>query len=471
VAARFMECFAGYLSHTDDQIGRLLRFVEDELDEGDDTLVVLLSDNGASAEGGVLGSINDVRLWNAMPAGRHELQARIGELGGPTAHNNYPWGWTMAGNTPFKRWKREVHEGGVADPCVVRWPRRLTTRGEIRHQFAHAVDVLPTVLELTGVEASAVLDGVAQTPLEGTSFAAWLDDATAPAAHVTQYFEMLGSRAVYHDGWKAVTFKPLGRMYSDDDDPEVPFDQDRWELYHVATDFSECHDLAEQEPERLDDLVRRWWEEARRHRVLPLDNRPLAALMHPRPSPARERTTYVLRPMGAPVPETVAPKLHNRSHVVHAEIEVPVGVVPNGVLAAQGSVLGGWTLYLLDGRPHYVHNLAGKERHRVPSDVAVSDGAHHVGLEFVSNGDFTGTGRLYLDGDLVGEAPIPRFTLARFSITGAGLTCGYEGGPAVSDDYEAPFRANVTIRRVTIDVSGTPYLDVEAEFAAIMAEQ
>jgi arylsulfatase len=208
--------------------------------------------------------------------------------------------------------------------------------------------------------------------------------------------------------------------------------------------------------------------------------------------------------MGAPVPEPVAPKLHNRSHVVRVELDVPAGVAPEGVLVAQGSVLGGWAVYLLDGRPHYVHNLAGKERHRVASDAVVPAGAHTVGFEFASNGDFTGTGRLFVDDALVGEAPIPRFTLARFSITGAGLTCGYETGPAVSDDYVAPFRCTATIRRVvvevsgeherdpmavfqaimsapfrctatirraSIDVSGAAYLDVEAEFAAIMAEQ
>jgi arylsulfatase len=175
--------------------------------------------------------------------------------------------------------------------------------------------------------------------------------------------------------------------------------------------------------------------------------------------------------MGAPVPEPVAPKLHNRSHVVRVELDVPAGVAPEGVLVAQGSVLGGWAVYLLDGRPHYVHNLAGKERHRVASDAVVPAGAHTVGFEFASNGDFTGTGRLFVDDALVGEAPIPRFTLARFSITGAGLTCGYETGPAVSDDYVAPFRCTATIRRASIDVSGAAYLDVEAEFAAIMAEQ
>ncbi len=471
VAARFMECFAGYLSHADAQIGRLLHFVEDDLGAGDDTLVLLVSDNGASAEGGVLGSINDVRLWNGIPAGRRELQARVGELGGPSAHNNYPWGWTMAGNTPFKRWKREVHEGGVADPCIVRWPARVAARGEIRHQFAHAIDVLPTILELIGVDAPATIDGVEQTPIEGVSFAAWLDDDARPATHVTQYFEMLGSRAIHHDGWKAVTFKPLGRMYDDDLDPDAPFDEDRWELYHVAEDFSECHDLAAAEPDRLADLVRRWWDEARRHRVLPLDNRPLAALLNPRPSRRRDRTRFVLRAMGAPVPETVAPNVHNRSHVLRAELDVAPGVTPNGVLVAQGSVLGGWTLYLLDGRPRYEHNLAGKERHRVEADAVVPPGRHHVGFEFARTADFAGVGRLFVDDELIGEGEIPRFTPARFSITGAGLTCGYEVGPAVSADYRAPFRCNAGLTRVTIDVSGAAYRDVEAEFAAIMAEQ
>ena len=171
VAARFMECFAGFLSHADAQIGRLLEFIE-EIGEWDNTLIVLVSDNGASAEGGERGSINDSRLWNGMPAGRKELRARIDELGTATAHNNYPWGWTMAGNTPFRRWKREVHEGGIADPCIVHWPTGIAARGEIRHQFAHAIDVAPTIFELIGVTPPAEIAGVAQTPVHGTSFVA-----------------------------------------------------------------------------------------------------------------------------------------------------------------------------------------------------------------------------------------------------------------------------------------------------------
>jgi arylsulfatase A-like enzyme len=473
VAARFMECFAGYLSHADAEIHRVLDFIEHELDELDDTIVVLLSDNGASAEGGKLGSINDARMWNGIPAGRSELKARIDELGGPTAHNNYPWGWTMAGNTPFKRWKREVHEGGVADPCIIRWPRGLPTdSGGVRTQYAHAIDVLPTLLDLVGIEAPERIDGVEQSPIEGASFASVLRASNAAPTRHTQYFEMLGSRAIYHDGWKAVTFKPLGAMYGDGLDPEAPFDDDQWELYHVASDFSECVDLGAAEPERLAELQAVWWSEARAHQVLPLDNRPLAALFDPRPSRAsRPRDRYVYYPNAAPVPETIAVNVRNRSHTIAVEVDIPIGVVANGTLLAQGSTLGGWSFYLIDGRLHYVHNLAGSRLSRATADRRVAGGRHRLGFSFTRTADFAGGGRLFIDDDEVGEVEIPLFTPARFSITGSGLTCGFEVGPSVSDDYLAPHRFNGTIRRAAVDVTGAPYRDLAAEFDAIMAEQ
>ena len=439
----------------------------------DDTLVVLVSDNGASAEGGALGSINDVRIWNGTPAGRRELQARIDELGGPSAHNNYPWGWTMAGNTPFRRWKREVHEGGVADPCIVRWLDGIDARGEVRHQFAHAIDVLPTILDLVGVDAPP-RDRRGRSSRRSRARASPAHSATprAPAAHVTQYFEMLGSRAIHDGEWKAVTFKPLGRMYDDGLDPDAPFDEDRWELYHVADDFSECHDLRRGRARApRGDGRSAWWEEARRYHVLPLDNRPLAALLNPRPSHRAEQARHVYFPGGAPVPEPVAPNVRNRSHTIVADIDVAPGVVPEGVLLALGSVLGGWTLYVLGGTLRYEHNFVGKERHRVVSDVVIPPGEHRIGFGFVRTADFAGTGRLFLDGEVVGEGEIPRFTPARFSITGAGLTCGYEVGPAVSGDYTAPFPFNATLRRVAVEVSGAAHHDVEAEFRAIMSEQ
>jgi arylsulfatase len=377
----------------------------------------------------------------------------------------------MAGNTPFRRWKREVHEGGVADPCIVHWPRGIRARGELRHQFAHAIDVLPTLLELIGVEAPAEIAGVPQSTIEGTSFAYLLDDGDASERHAVQYFEMLGSRGIYVEGWKAVTFKPLGPMYDDGLDPDAPFDDDVWELYHVAADLSETTDLAAREPQRLQELVDLWWHEARRNDVLPLDNRPLAALLSPRPHRHRDREQYVYWPNGAVVPESVAVNVRNRDHAITADVDVPDGVVPDGVLVALGSALGGWVLYALAGRLHYVHNLAGKERHRIASSTAIGAGAHSLAFRFEKTAEYAGRGTLLVDGEEVGRGDIPFFTPVRFSITGSGLSVGYELGPAISDDYVAPFPFNAVVHRVVVDVRGTAPRNVEAEYEAIMSEQ
>ena len=472
VAARFMECFAAYLSYTDAQLARVLDYLEESGDL-DNTLIVLCSDNGASAEGGARGSINDARLWNGAVTGRKELRARIDELGGPEVHNNYPWGWTMAGNTPFKRWKREVHEGGVADPCIIRMPSSYGTEhaGEIRHQFAHAIDVLPTVLELAGIDLPDVIDGVAQTPVDGTSFAYAIGAGDAPEAHDTQYFEMLGSRAIYHDGWKAVTFHALGAMYDDGLDADAPFDDDVWELYQVAEDLSETNDLAAREPERLAEMIDLWWEEARRNDVLPLDNRPLHAILNPRPRRRGSRNRYVYRAHGAPVPETSAVHLPNRPHTLTADVEIPDGARAEGILLAMGSTLGGFAFYLHGGRLRYVHNLYGYARHIVGSDEVIAPGEHALAYEFTKTTGFAGTGRLTVDGRTVGVGEIPWFTPMQFSNTGGGLTCGYEVGPAVGDDYKAPFRCNVPIRRVVVDVAGEHDRDPMAVFQALMSEQ
>ncbi|MEY2438021.1 MAG: hypothetical protein QOF97_2857, partial [Acidimicrobiaceae bacterium] len=469
VAARFMECFAGFLSHADEQIGRVLAFI-DELGETDDTLVIAVSDNGASAEGGAKGSINDARMWNGDPAGRRELRDRVDELGGPTAHNNYPWGWTMAGNTPFRRWKREVHQGGIADPCIVRWPGRVAAGGVVRRQFAHAIDVLPTVLQLAGIAAPAELDGVEQRPIEGTSFAYLLDDDAAaadlPERHTTQYFEMLGSRGIYHQGWKAVTFKPLGMMYDDGLDPDAPFEDDVWELFNVAEDPSECHDLAAVHPGKLKELVDLWWDEARRYQVLPLDNRPLAALLEPR-RPYDTRSRYVFWPNGAPVPETVTVNVRNRSHTIDAEVDGP----GDGVLLAMGTVLGGWSLHVLDGRLRYVSNYVGKDRYVVEADEPIPPGPHVLGLIFETAGDFRGTASLHIDGRVVATGEIGRINPARYTITGGGITCGWEQGPPVGEGYNAPFRFTGSLRKVVVHVGGLPHRDPVAEFEAIMSEQ
>lgn len=472
VAARFMECFAAYLSYTDAQLGRFFDFLEQTGDR-DDTLVILVSDNGASSEGGVDGSINDARIHNIDFASPRELVRRIDEIGGPTAHNNYPWGWTMAGNTPFRRWKREVHEGGVADPCIVSWPARLGPGGGIRHQFAHAVDVLPTVLELVGVEPPETIGYVPQTHLDGVSLADVVgpDGEQAPERHTTQYFEMLGSRAIYHDGWKAVTFKPIGPLYDDGINWNDPFSEDRWELYHVAVDPAELHDRADAEPDRLADLVARWWDEARRNQVLPLDNRVLHTINNPKPDRRRARRTATYYPGASPVPEPSAISVKNRGHAIEVDVTIPEGEVAEGVLLAQGSVLGGFSLHLLDGRLRYVHNLYGRERHVVEAPAAVPAGRHLFGFRFEREDDGGGPAVLSVDGEVVAEGRIGVFTLSSFSLTGVGLTCGYEIGPAVGEGYQAPFRCTAELHSATVTLDEHVPPNPMVDFERILAEQ
>jgi len=520
VAARMMECFAAFLSYTDAQLGRVVAYLEDT-GELDDSLVLVVSDNGASAEGGAEGSINDVRLSNLDPASTTEMYDRLEEIGGPSTHNNYPWGWTLAGNTPFRRWKREVHDGGIADPCIVRWPA-VTEPGAVRQQFTHAVDVFPTVLELVGVPSPTVLDGIEQLPVDGISFGYLLgrDGAHAPERHRTQYFEMFGSRALYHEGWKAVTFHPVGPLYDDGLDPNAPFDDDVWELYHVAEDRSETRDLANEQPERLAAMVERWWSEAERNQVLPLDNRVLWALAHPKPDWRRPRDKVRYFPGGAPVPETVALAIRNRSHAVVVEVDVPtadidadggavidgalvggaagwlpapgagvagagmpvaprggLGRAPSsqpmgdGVLVAMGCVLGGWSLHVLDGRLRYVHNLYGARWTVVTAERPHGPGRHRLAMEFDVDSSLGGTVRLLVDDEVVGEGRVPRTAPAGTNGVGVGLTCGYEWGPAVGPGYRAPFAFRGAIVRAEVSATGPVVRDPLAELAAILAEQ
>jgi arylsulfatase A-like enzyme len=471
VAARFMECFAGFLSHADEQIGRILAFIS-ERGELASTIVVVVSDNGASAEGGAQGSINDVRMLNIDPAPDEEMFARLAEIGGPLTHNNYPWGWTMAGNTPFRRWKREVHEGGVADPCIISWPQGGIEQGGIRHQFTHAIDVLPTLAELAGITLAAEIDGIEQTPLDGQSFGYLLPAGAGaePERHQTQYFEMFGSRAIYHRGWKAVAFHPIGPLY-DDQNPNAPFGEDVWELYHVAEDLSESRDLARDHPRLLTELIELWWEEARRNQVLPLDNRVLWAIVNPKPDHRAPQAEHQYFPGGAQVPESVAVNVRNRSHALIVDVSIAGPGQADGVLLAMGSALGGWSLHILDGRIRYVHNLYGKERHVVEAAVPITPGEHHIEFTFTKDDGPAGTGALSCDGVELARAVIPRFTPSGFNGVGAGLTCGYEWGPAVGTGYTAPFAFAGTIRRACVQTRGPVVRDPLAELEAILSEQ
>lgn len=466
VYARYMEAFAGFLSHTDHHIGRLIDHLE-ATGELDDTIVMVLSDNGASSEGGPVGSLNDVRTWNGVSQSVDEAWERLDEIGGPRIHNNYPWGWTVAGNAPFRRWKREVHEGGVADPLIVSWPAGTGDhRGSgVRHQYVHAIDLVPTILDAAGVDPPSELRGVEQKPIEGISFLPTIANEDAPDAHITQYYEMFACRAIYHDGWKAVIYHPI-----QDEDPgihTVP-----WELYDVRTDPAETNDLAASEPDRLRSLIDLWWSEAEKHHVFPLDNRPFSELVIDRPERVPARSRYVYRPHTAMIPEPVAVNLKNRPHTVTATVTVPDDGSAEGVIIGQGSILGGWALWLApDGRPHYVHNLTSRREDRIDAPDPLGPGRHTIELRYGRDTSSPKLAQLLVDGAVVGETEIRSFTWNRFSICGHGLTCGWANAPAVCDDFVAPYAFTGGLEPVVIDVEGNPVVDPVAEATDAVTSQ
>ena len=448
--ARMMEVFAGFLTHTDAQVERLLAFVA-ELGELDDTVVVVMSDNGASAEGGATGSFNEQYFFNFVPESMAENLRRIDDLGTPRANNHYPWGWAWAGNTPLKRFKRDTHEGGVADPLLVHWPAGLGRPGETRHQYVHAIDLLPTLLDVIGVEPPKTIGGVEQSPIEGISFAPSLTAADAPGEHRTQYYEMLGSRALYHDGWKAVVFHPNRFLAYDGSDVSHSFDDDAWELYHVAEDFSEVHDLAEARPDKLAELQQLWWEEAGKYQVLPLNNEPGRF-----PDRRYRRTHYELHAGVGPLPEAIAPYVKGRSFVMAAELDVPADGDVAGVLVAHGSHAGGYALYLRQRRLRYVYNFLGTDITTVSAEVELPVGPVVARATFTP-GDHRFTGRVQLHyGDVpVGEGTIPRTTPLSYGTPGFAI--GFQPASPICDELSG--RAEITpgvLRRVVIDAERRP---------------
>jgi arylsulfatase A-like enzyme len=302
--ARMMEVYAGFLEHTDHCIGELIAFLK-ELGEYENTLIMVISDNGASAEGGPSGSVNEGKFFNNVPDDLQQNLAAIDDIGGPKYFNHYPWGWTHAGNTPFRRWKRETYRGGVSDPFIVCWPKGIAARGEIRSQYCHAIDMVPTVLDALGVEPPAQIRGVTQSPLQGFSLKSSFEDAKVPGLHITQYFEMFGHRALYHNGWRAVCPWP-GTSFTESGltfgtpigyDKLIELDANGWELYKLDEDFAETNDLAAKERDRLIAMIGMWYVEAGKYNVLPIDSRGTLRFADQRPQIAVDRNQYVYYPV------------------------------------------------------------------------------------------------------------------------------------------------------------------------------
>jgi arylsulfatase len=402
-----------------------------------------------------------------------ECLARIDELGTPRAYNHYPFGWAWAGNTPFQRWKREVHEGGVADFCIVHWPQGIESRGEVRGQYTHVVDVTPTILELIEIEPPHQIKGVTQSNLQGISFAQTLVDGGAESRHETQYYEMLGNRAIYHKGWKAVTYHGTeGMIYDGVTDPSKPFDDDTWELYHVAEDFSESHDLSVERPDKLSELQNIWWIEAARNNVLPLQAT-FSGRYRDRPRPGGFRQRFVYRPGGAPIEFLAAANVKNRAHTITAEVDIPAEGA-DGVLLSVGSRFGGFVLFVQDGRLRYHYNLLGRGNYKLESSEPVPAGPCTLGFSFEKTGHqpFGGGGnaRLHINERDVAESHFPITVPLLFGI-GEALRCGRDGGATVSDDYTGPFPFTGRLKQVVVEVEGRARRDVQQEAAIGLARQ
>ncbi len=446
--ARLQGAYAAMLEHFDAHLGRLVQHL-DASGQADDTIVMVLSDNGASQEGGPLGFVNAMSVFNMVPEPMEEKLARLDDIGGPDTHTNFPLGWAMASNTPLKRYKQNTHGGGVRDPLVVHAPGRVGDPGGLRHQFCHVADLAPTLLELLGLDVPE--------DMTGTSFAATVEQPADTGKDV-QYFEMFGHRGIWHDGWKAVAFHP----------PGTSFDDDRWELYHLDEDFSEVRDLAGAEPDRLAAMQELWWEQARANKVLPLDDRFGERFAENAERHTGGRRTYTFwRGMGH-LPSDVAPDLRSRSYSIEAEVEVPAAGA-EGVLIAHGDATCGYSLFVRDG--HLVHDLSVGGKHELVTSERPIPTGRPCTLGFrmdrsPGDGPFPhGTGTLLIDGEPAGTMETDR--IFWLMISWSGLDIGFDRGTTVSDydgsgRHIGPFEFTGTLVKVAVDLAPDQDVDHDA---------
>lgn len=458
-ACRLQEAFAAFLDHTDDQIGRLVEGLR-ALGELDDTILVVMADNGASQEGGPLGVMHEMKFFNGLMDKPDDVISRLDEIGGPHSHTNYPWGWAQCGNTPFKWYKQNTHEGGVHVPLVVHWPKGISAaqRGTKRNQFVNVSDIVPTLYELLDVTPPEVFRGLEQLPVTGHSFASVLENPDAPATNTLQYFEMSGSRALVAGEWKAVCRHQPGADY----------ETETWELYHLATDWSECNDLAEKDPDKLKELIDLWWQEAEKHGVLPIDERMIelfGARFRPNsPHPADRR--YVYRPPMSPIPSQASAATGGRSFDVTAKVTRRSG--DEGVLYSTGNENSGFTVFVQNDRLVVDYN-SFDDHSVVESDKELPVGESELRARFRRGDGRSGSVELEVDGTPAGRVEIPLYMRMISSI---GASVGYNHGSAVSPRYDAPFAFSGELHRVEIQlVSRRDAAAKEAEARAELSRQ
>ena len=480
VLRRQMEIYAGFLEFTDYHVGRLLDALED-LEILDNTLVYyIIGDNGASAEGTLNGTYNEMINFNGAAALETPdfMMERLDQFGGPDSYNHFAVGWAHAMCAPYQ-WTKQVasHWGGTRNGTIVHWPAGIKSEGEVRSQFAHVIDVAATVLEAAGLPEPTFVNGVQQKPLEGVSMAYSFDDGDAAERHTTQYFEMFCNRGVYHQGWTAVTKHGTPWLMLGQEKPAL--DDDVWELYDTTTDWTQTKDLAAENPTKLAELQRLFLLEATKYNVLPLDDRGIERAIPEvagRPTLIKGDRQLLFGGMGR-LSESSIVGIKNKSHSVTAEIEVPKAGA-EGVIIAQGGSIGGWSLYLKEGKPRYCYNLLGIQRFYVDSDTEVPAGTHQVRMEFDYAGPGLGKGgtvKLYLDGEAVGEGQVAGTAPMIFSADD-GCDIGVEYGALVADDYPIPNRFTGEVNWVEIDVGAAAEdadhrIDAEERIRVAMARQ
>ena len=456
VAAHMMEVYAAALSYCDSQMGRVVDAIAD-MGKLDNTLIIYIQgDNGASAEGGPQGLLNEMSFFNAIPEDFSEVMRRMNELGGPTTFNHYPIGWAHAMDTPFQ-WTKQIasHFGGTRNGMVISWPDRIKDKGGVRTQFHHVIDIAPTILEAVGVQMPAMLNGVPQKPIEGVSMVYSFDDPKAASTRRTQYFEMFANRAIYNDGWVAATTPPLAPWASG---KTIPVDDYKWELYDITKDFSQANNLAAKEPQKLREMQELFWIEAARHNVLPLDNSKLERMnVDNRPSLTRGRALFTYYPGMTRIPEGSAPSILNKSFKIGGELTIPAAGA-EGVLVTQGGRFNGWGLYLLAGKPVFHYNTVGVFRYTVAGPDQLAPGNHTIVLDFTYDGGGLGkpgTAKLLVDGAQVAEGRIERTIPFRISADET-LDIGEDTGTPVSEDYHVPFRFTGDLKKLAIQLTDAP---------------
>ena len=453
VYVRYQAAFAAMITHTDEAIGRVISTLE-RIGQFENTVFIVMSDNGASQEGGPSGTMNQGRYFERVDMSLGETRAIIDEIGETQWFNNYPLGWAMAGNTPCKFYKQNTHGGGVRDPFVMHWPKGIdaSQRGTLRHQFHHCSDVAPTLLELLGQSMPDTINGVKQMPMHGTSMAYAIKNPGEPTRKKVQHFEMIGHRGIVADGWKAVTRHKFRTELTDD----------VWELYDLNNDFSEAHDLAAQHPDKLDELIELWWEEAAKYKVLPVSDG--MGTINKRPA----RRMFRLWPGLQRVPSDNSPQLMNTSHRITAHFTVPAGGC-EGVLMKDGDIWAGYSMYIQNGEVCYRYHFP-MEPHDIRAKVNLSPGDHELLWEFTKTTRTGGSGELRFDGKTVGSVEVPH--MIRGWMPFNGMDVGRDNGAPVSPSYSSPFEFTGTIKWIDVELlSDSPGPDAKVHHDSEMGKQ